>query len=201
MAGRRPAAITGEAARRRAHLMRAMSDAVATGIATVLADDPLLTCRLPGMHSPVRVVLDSRLRLPLASRLVASTAIAPVWVITGESAPVEVERKLVACGLVVLRVPELDGQLDLHAALRKLSSRGITRLMIEAGPILTTALMRADLVDELTLFRSSAVLGDDALDALSGLPLSALTHPSHLKPVSTEAVGEDRLEMFERPLP
>ena len=70
-AGRRPAAITGEPARERVHLMRAMSDAVLTGIGTVLADDPLLTCRLPGMaeRSPVRVVLDGKLRLPAGSKL------------------------------------------------------------------------------------------------------------------------------------
>src|SRR5499426_2946077 len=68
LAGRKPVRITGEAADTRVHRMRAMSDAVATGIGTVLADDPLLTCRLPGMHSPVRIVLDASLRLPPASK-------------------------------------------------------------------------------------------------------------------------------------
>ncbi len=71
-AGHRPVAITGEPARERVHLLRAQSDAIMVGIGTVLADDPMLTCRLPGMekYSPVRVAMDSRLRLPLASRLV-----------------------------------------------------------------------------------------------------------------------------------
>src|SRR5437588_6143841 len=89
LSGRRPAMITGEPVRRRVHLMRATSDAVLTGIGTALADDPLLTCRLPGMadRSPVRVVLDRTLRLPLDARLVATAPATPLWVLTGEAAP------------------------------------------------------------------------------------------------------------------
>src|SRR5215470_17896009 len=83
---RGPTPITGEAARARVHLMRARSDAVLTGIGTIIADDPLLTCRLPGMSSPVRVVLDGGLRLPLASKLVATARQAPLWVVTSEAA-------------------------------------------------------------------------------------------------------------------
>jgi diaminohydroxyphosphoribosylaminopyrimidine deaminase/5-amino-6-(5-phosphoribosylamino)uracil reductase len=88
-AGRRPIAITGEAVRERVHLLRAQSDAIMIGIGTALADDPLLTCRLPGMEkrSPVRVVLDTTLRLPLASRLVETARETPVWVIAGPNAP------------------------------------------------------------------------------------------------------------------
>src|ERR1700704_647438 len=94
--GRRPAAITGEAARARVHLMRAMNDAVLTGIGTVLADDPQLNCRLPGMEarSPVRVVLDSRLRLPPGSALATSARATPVWVVAVPDAPAEAERGL-----------------------------------------------------------------------------------------------------------
>jgi diaminohydroxyphosphoribosylaminopyrimidine deaminase / 5-amino-6-(5-phosphoribosylamino)uracil reductase len=85
LAGRRPAAITGEAARARVHLMRAMNDALLIGIGTALADDPLLTCRLPGLaaRSPVRVVLDAALRLPPKGALARSAGETPVWVIAG----------------------------------------------------------------------------------------------------------------------
>src|SRR5262249_39825617 len=148
------AAITEEAARERVHLMRAMSDAVLTGIGTVLADDPLLTCRLPGMEdrSPVRVVLDSTLRLPLASRLVASARETPLWVVAGEAASRDREEALVARGAEVLRVPMTGGSLDLPAVLWRLAERGITWLMVETGPILAAAFVNADLVDEAMLF-------------------------------------------------
>src|SRR6266540_1818905 len=95
---RHPVAVTGEAARALVHLMRSRSDALLTGIGTVLADDPLLTCRLPGMSSPVRIVLDGTLRLPLASKLVATARQAPLWVVTGEAAEDAREQALAANG-------------------------------------------------------------------------------------------------------
>ncbi len=96
LSGRRPVQITGSAVRNEVHLMRATSDAVLTGIGTALSDDPLLTCRLPGMadRSPVRVVLDSQLRLPLDGRLVATAREVPLWMIAGEGAPADREQAL-----------------------------------------------------------------------------------------------------------
>lgn len=99
--GRTPLAITGAAARDRVHLMRAHSDAIMIGIGTALADDPLLTCRLPGMerYSPIRIVLDTNLRLPPASRLAQTTREVPVWVIAGEETPRAAEEALAAQGV------------------------------------------------------------------------------------------------------
>jgi diaminohydroxyphosphoribosylaminopyrimidine deaminase/5-amino-6-(5-phosphoribosylamino)uracil reductase len=202
LAGRKPVKLTGEAADARVHRLRAMNDAVATGIGTVLADDPLLTCRLPGVHSPVRVVLDSTLRLPLTSRLYASARQVPLWVIAEEHSrqdlPQGSERALRAGGVEVMRGPGAGGRLELQALLEVLATRGITRLMIEAGPILTTAFLRANFIDELVLLRAPARIGPDGVDALDGLPLSALTHAPGLEQVAAETVGADRVEMFER---
>jgi diaminohydroxyphosphoribosylaminopyrimidine deaminase/5-amino-6-(5-phosphoribosylamino)uracil reductase len=197
--GRRPARITGETAQARVHLMRATNDAVLTGIGTVLADDPQLTCRLPGMESrsPVRVVLDSALRLPPKSRLAGSAARTLDWVFVDERASPEHEAVLTAAGVEVLRAPGAGGKLDLAAVLRALAGRGITRVMVEAGPIVSAAFLSADLVDEAALFRASDALGE-GIDALEGLPLSALTLSAKLRLVGREQLGSDTLEMFER---
>jgi diaminohydroxyphosphoribosylaminopyrimidine deaminase/5-amino-6-(5-phosphoribosylamino)uracil reductase len=199
LAGRKPVRITGDAANARVHLMRATSDAVLTGIGTVLADDPLLTCRLPGMHSPVRVALDSSLRLPLTSRLVTTAPQNPVWVVAGEGAAPDRVQALAARGVEVLQAASAgDGKLDLAAMLELLARRGITRVMTEAGPILATAFLRADLVDAAALFRASTPIGSDGIDALDGLPLPALTGSPKLKSIGSEAIAPDLVEMFER---
>jgi diaminohydroxyphosphoribosylaminopyrimidine deaminase / 5-amino-6-(5-phosphoribosylamino)uracil reductase len=198
LAGRNPVKITGEAATARVHLMRAMNDALLTGIGTALADDPLLTCRLPGLHSPVRVVLDGALRLPPASKLVATVRATPLWIATAGEAPADREQTLRSLGVEVLRVPSNDGKLDLGAVMKLLAGRGITRLMVEAGPILAAEFLRADLVDEAVLFRSRTAIGPDGIDALDGLPLSALTRSPRLNSIGSEAIGADMVETFER---
>jgi diaminohydroxyphosphoribosylaminopyrimidine deaminase/5-amino-6-(5-phosphoribosylamino)uracil reductase len=201
LAGRRPAPITGESARQRVHLMRAMNDAVLTGIGTALADDPLLTCRLPGMadRSPVRIVLDRQLRLHLDSRLVATARQTPLWVVTGEAAAADRAQALRAAGAEVLRVPARDGRLDLAAMLARLAERDITRLMVEAGPILAAAMLGADLVDEAALLRSAKAIGPGGIDALEGLPLTTLTQSPRLELIRTEFAGEDTIDMLARP--
>jgi diaminohydroxyphosphoribosylaminopyrimidine deaminase/5-amino-6-(5-phosphoribosylamino)uracil reductase len=197
-AGRRPVAITGEAARAVVHRLRAMNDAVLTGIGTVLADDPLLTCRLPGMASPVRVVLDSRLRIPLTSKLVMTAREAPLWVIASETAPDGREQSLKAAGVEVLRAPGGDSRIDLGAAVKLIAARGITRLMVETGPILAAAFLRADLIDEVALFSSAITVGPDGIDALDGMPLSALSRSARFSPLGRETIGADTVERFER---
>ncbi len=201
LAGRRPVPITGGPATARVHRMRAMNDAIMIGIGTALADDPRLSCRLPGMtsHSPIRVVLDTSLRLPLASYLVESARETPVWVITAEAAGGGREQALRSRGVEVIRVPTLGERLEPAAVLQALGRRGITRLMVEGGPILAAALIAADLVDEAVLFRSPHLLGGGAIDALEGLRLTALTQSPQLPACATERLGLDRVETFARP--
>jgi diaminohydroxyphosphoribosylaminopyrimidine deaminase / 5-amino-6-(5-phosphoribosylamino)uracil reductase len=198
LAGRKPAPITGEPARARVHMMRAMNDAILIGIGTALADDPQLTCRLPGMvsRSPVRVVLDADLRLPVASALVRGARETPLWVIAGETAPTDVEAGLAARGVEVLRLPATGRRID--AALRVLAGRGITRLMVEGGPTVAAALVAADLVDEAVLLRGPNPIGPDGIDALEAMPLTALTDSRKLHSLGVETVGADTIETFER---
>jgi diaminohydroxyphosphoribosylaminopyrimidine deaminase/5-amino-6-(5-phosphoribosylamino)uracil reductase len=191
-AGHKPVAITGEAVRERVHLLRAHSDAIMVGIGTVLADDPLLTCRLPGMakDSPVRIVADSMLRLPVNSRLVRSAYETPVWALTGLAAPQAAEFALLPLDVEVLRSPKSAGRLDLKDGLECLAAKGITRLMVEGGPTLAAAFVAADLVDEAVLFHSPKIVGPDGIDALASGAMEALTR--RLKQVSSEPVGPDR---------
>jgi diaminohydroxyphosphoribosylaminopyrimidine deaminase/5-amino-6-(5-phosphoribosylamino)uracil reductase len=200
LAGRRQAIISGEAARAQVHLMRAMHDAILVGVGTALADDPLLTCRLPGMaqRSPVRVVLDSSLRLPAASRLARTARDVPVWLVAGEGAPVAREQALRALGVDVVRIEEREGRLDLALALGALAARGITRLMVEGGPTVAAALLDADLVDAAELIRSPNEIGADGVDALEGLPLTALTESPRLILIDTQGAEPDRIDIFER---
>src|SRR5262249_42271589 len=136
LAGRKPAPITGGGARARGHLMRAMNDAILIGIATALADDPRLTCRVPGLEArpPVRVVLDTALRLPPTVALVRTARTTPVWVVAGPAPEEEAERRLRSHGVEVLRCSATAGRIDLAAMLRLLAGRRITRLMVEGGP-------------------------------------------------------------------
>jgi diaminohydroxyphosphoribosylaminopyrimidine deaminase/5-amino-6-(5-phosphoribosylamino)uracil reductase len=122
----------------------------------------------------------------------------PLWVVTGEGASADRASALAAHGVEVLRAPMTAGRLDLAAALKLLAGRGITRLMVESGPILATAFLDADLVDEAAVFRAPTVVGADGIDALDGLPLDALTHSPRLKSLGSEAIGADTLETFER---
>ena len=194
----RPVAITGPVVHDRVHLLRAQNDAIMIGVGTALADDPLLTCRLPGMakDSPVRVVLDSALRLPLSSQLVRTARVTPVWAVAGESAPGAAEQASREAGVEVLRVAASSGGLELAAVLKLLAARGVTRLMVEGGPTLAAALLRADLVDEAVLFHSAKIIGARGIDALNPVAEAALTR--RLKPVGSEPVGADRQDLYER---
>jgi diaminohydroxyphosphoribosylaminopyrimidine deaminase/5-amino-6-(5-phosphoribosylamino)uracil reductase len=197
-AGRRPVEITGEAARARVHRIRAMNDAIMIGIGTALADDPQLTCRLPGMEkfSPVRVVLDTYLRLPPGGALAKSARETPVWVMTGGDASAQAAQALRRQGVEVLQAPAQAGRLALAAVLGLIAERGVSRLMVEGGPTVAASFVAADLVDEVVLFRSAKALGPDGIDALEGLPLEALT--GRMTPRGREPVGDDSVEFFER---
>jgi diaminohydroxyphosphoribosylaminopyrimidine deaminase/5-amino-6-(5-phosphoribosylamino)uracil reductase len=196
--GRQRVGITGNAVRDRVHLRRARSDAIMIGIGTALADDPILTCRLPGMAkmSPTRVVLDTGLGLPVQSRLLATAGETPLWVIAGEVASAAAETIVRQRGAEVLRVAEKQGRLDLREVLRLLAKRGITRLMIEGGPTVASALIEADLVDEAVFFHSPLAIGEEGLPALE--PRAAQLLNQHLERVSSELVGPDRQETYER---
>jgi len=201
--GHKPVAITGEAAKTRVHLLRAQSDAILVGIGTVLADDPSLTCRLPGMEarSPVRVVLDRSLRIPGTSRLVQSARETPLWVVTSGVSEAPAAMKLGAAGAQVIRVAATTATpagLDLPAVLQALSDKGVSRLMVEGGARVASSFVSEGLVDEVWLLRGPQAVGADGVPALDALPLSALTGSPALKLRASQSLGKDTLTIYER---
>ena len=200
-AGHKPVAISGEAARARVHLLRAQCDAILVGIGTVLADDPLLTCRLPGMaaRSPVRVVLDRALRLPGSSQLVHSARQTPLWVATSELSEAPAAMKLGAAGAQVIRLPPTnEAGLDLMAVLHALSDKGITRLLVEGGARVASSFVRAGLADEFWLLRGPQPIGIEGIAALDALPLTAITQSPAFRVRASEKLEDDTLTIYER---
>jgi diaminohydroxyphosphoribosylaminopyrimidine deaminase / 5-amino-6-(5-phosphoribosylamino)uracil reductase len=201
-AGRKPVAITGEVARTRVHLLRAQCDAILVGIGTVRADDPSLTCRLPGMEarSPVRVVLDRSLRISGTSRLVQSARKTPLWVMTSGLSEAPAAMKLGAAGAQVIRVAATATPpgLDLPAVLNALCEKGITRLMIEGGARVASSFVTTGLIDEVWLLRGPQAVGADGVPALDALPLSALTGSPAFKVRASQSLGKDTLTIYER---
>ncbi len=202
-AGHRPVSISGEAAKARMHLLRAQCDAILVGIGTVLADDPLLTCRLPGMEtrSPVRVVLDRALRIPGTSRLVHSARATPLWVMTSNLAEAPAAMKLGAAGAQVIRVvaaPAPSPGLDLPTVLHALAERGITRLLVEGGARVAASFVAAGLVDEFWLLRGPAAIGNGGVAALDGLPLTSVTQSPAFRVRASENLDKDTLTVYEQ---
>jgi diaminohydroxyphosphoribosylaminopyrimidine deaminase/5-amino-6-(5-phosphoribosylamino)uracil reductase len=193
-------AITGLAANLRTHVFRAMHDAIMVGIGTVLGDDPLMTVRLPGCdRSPLRVILDARLDLPLRSRLVVSAREIPVLVLCGEAALPERRDALLAQGVEIAACPlDAAGRLDLRAALQILAQRGITRVFSEGGPRVGASLIAQGLADEMLLFTSEKPLGRKGVEALSPEARAILADPGAYRLLAQGLLGADSFIHYER---
>jgi diaminohydroxyphosphoribosylaminopyrimidine deaminase/5-amino-6-(5-phosphoribosylamino)uracil reductase len=193
--------ITGAPANGLVHLMRAMHDAVMTGIGTILADDPLLSVRLPGLEDrkPLRIVLDSNLRLPPALRLAATTAKIPVLAIAGEGASEASAARLREAHIEVAHVRrDAAGRVDLDAALTLLAARGLTRIFCEGGPRVTAGLIGQGLADEVIIFTAPQPLGRDGVLGLDADTAALLGDPQHYRLAETRMIGADRLTRYER---
>jgi diaminohydroxyphosphoribosylaminopyrimidine deaminase/5-amino-6-(5-phosphoribosylamino)uracil reductase len=191
--------LTGEVANGKVHLMRAHADAIMAGVGTVLADDPLLNVRLPGLkgRSPGRIIVDSRLRTPPTARVVTGAREIPTWIVTTVEAPVEAEHALVAQGVEVLRVSADEiGRVSLAETLQLLGMRGLTQVFCEGGPELADALAKADLIDELVLITGRSARGQGDVPALG---LSLQDRMDHLVCRAEEQSGPDLFMFWERP--
>lgn len=185
--------ITGEKARAYAHLLRAEHEAILTGIGTVLADNPELTCRLPGMEyrSPLRMVMDSSLRTPVHGKLVQSADDMPLILFTLEEA-MEKHRPYLDHGAEVV---VLEG-MTLEQAARALAGRGISRLLVEGGQGIASHALLSGLLSRLYWFRAPVIIGEEGFAAFTGDALTHLTKGKRLYPESAISLGEDMLEVY-----
>jgi diaminohydroxyphosphoribosylaminopyrimidine deaminase/5-amino-6-(5-phosphoribosylamino)uracil reductase len=193
--------ITGEAARADGQRLRATHDAILIGAGTALADDPELTCRLPGLfgRSPLRIVVDSWARLAPTCRLVRTARHVPVWVMCTPAAPAPARDALQQAGVEVIEVVAGgNGRVDVAAAAQALGARGLTRVLVEGGGEIAAAFLKAGLVDRISSYRAGLVVGGDGRSAVGALGLGRLDFAPRFRLVATRSLGGDTLESFVR---
>ena len=193
--------ITGETSRQAVHGLRLRHDAVMVGSGTVHADNPDLTCRLPGLAegSPVRVVMDARLRLPLTSRLVRYAELFPTWIVTRPDGDKSRREAYDDCGVKVMESGcDETGNLDPLAALHALAKKGITRVLVEGGGHMAAAMLGRGLVDRLVWFRAPRVMGGDGLAVVAPFGVDELAMTANFTRLLVRASGDDILEVYSR---
>jgi diaminohydroxyphosphoribosylaminopyrimidine deaminase/5-amino-6-(5-phosphoribosylamino)uracil reductase len=190
--------ITGTPARRLAHAMRGRHDAVMVGVGTVLADNPELTCRIPGFRPTpiVRIVADSHLRTPLTSRLLATAGDIPTWFLLREGTNLAREEAFANVGAKLIKVPGSPAGVDLTAAMTALGTGGLTRVLVEGGGQLAAALLRADLVDRIAWFHAPSVMGGDGWPAVQAFGTETLAHMPRFRRDCITVIGDDMLSEF-----
>lgn len=195
-----PVWITGADARAHGHLLRARNDAILVGRGTILADNPSLTCRLPGMscRSPVRVVLDRRMRTPPDAKLFDDMMV-PVWILCAEGEMDGNAEVLHDQGAEIVPIPVDDhGLLDVRDVMETLADRGITRVLVEGGPSVARALLDADLVDEAVIYQGAEPAGADGLTPFAGDNLDRLTGSGQFTLIAARPFGPDRMMRWRR---
>lgn len=183
--------ITGVQSRRLVHGMRAQNDAVMVGGLTALKDDPELTVRLVSGRDPVKVVLDSTLRVPVASKIFNNAESGRLIIFASKNADEKRAAKARAAGAEVVTLAEAAGGLPLKKVLKELAKRGIASVLVEGGGVLASSLLRERLVDELVLFYGPLVIGADGLPMVAPLGLKGLKDAPGFKIVAVKKAGPD----------
>ena len=193
--------ITGDAARADGQRLRAIHDAILVGAHTVSADDPELTCRLPGLegYSPTRIVLDSQALMSPGSKLALTANRTPVWLICTRQATAAAREALQAKGVEVIEVASNEqGRVDVGALARELGKRQLMRVLIEGGGEIAAAFLKANLVDRVTSYQAGLLLGADSRSAVAPLSLQKLGSAPRFALVSSRSVGGDMVETWHR---
>ncbi len=193
--------ITGPQARQLGHLLRANHDGIMIGVGTAATDNPELTCRLPGLddRSPVRIVLDGRLRLPLTLKLVSDAKTVPTWVIALAGANHDRRQAYTDSGVEIIEVDADEaGHPSIAMALTALAERGLTRLLVEGGSRIAAAMLRADLVDRIVWFRAPSLIGGDGIPASQAFGVDRMADLARFTRIGVSDAGDDLVEMYRR---
>jgi len=193
--------ITGVGARAVGHMLRARHDAIMVGIGTALADNPALTCRLPGMEmfSPVRIVADSTLKLPLSSPLVETAKTIPTIIMTAAGGDKRKLKELRSMGVKVINVAaSVSGHLAPIAMADALGTEGLNSVLIEGGSKLAGAFMRAGLIDRLAWFHAAKLIGGDGVPSVASFGVESLVDILSFYRTDLRTCGEDIFETYER---
>lgn len=190
--------ITGAAARQYGHMLRVTHDAILVGVETVLADDPELTCRLPGLsaQSPIRIILDSHLRTPPTAKLLLNSKQVPLWIVANASvAASEKAKALSSAGADLVFVEDTR---DLNSLGQILAERGLTRVLIEGGGTIHASFLQQDLCDVFHVFTAPKVIGNEGISGIGNLALAELVRAPHFKLTKHKAVGADLLATYRK---
>ena len=185
--------ITGEAAREHVHRLRHRCRGILVGVGTVLADDPMLNCRLPGGRDPVRIICDTHLRTPLTARVVDTAKEIPTILATCEAAP-ERHHPYEAAGCRVLTLPEREGRVDLGALLDRLGEQEMDSLLLEGGAALNWSALEQGVVQSVCAYLAPKLLGGaEAKTPVGGIGVPSPEKAFFLRDTRLQPVGEDFL--------
>ncbi len=192
--------ITGPAAREMAHALRGQHDAVLAGVGTVAADNPQLTCRIPGYRDRpvVRIVVDSHLRTRLTARLIASARTDPTWMLHRDGVPSERRDAFTGAGVRLFGVPGGERGVDLAKGFAALGEAGLTRVLVEGGAQVAAGLLRDGLVDRIAWFHAPRIVGGDGWPAAQAFGVTDLAGMPRFIRIASRTVGDDMLTEFTR---
>ncbi|SFC16340.1 diaminohydroxyphosphoribosylaminopyrimidine deaminase [Alkalibacterium subtropicum] len=184
--------ISSEESREHAHHLRGYLSGIMVGIGTVLKDDPQLTCRVPGYPNPVRIVLDSQLRVPLDSKILKDQDEAKTLILTTEHASLSMRREIEQIGVEVLTVPEQDGKVDLEKALEILGGKGIDSILLEGGGTLNAAALEAGIIDKVNIYVAPKIIGgEEAISPVMGRGVETMKEAYGLSDMQVTKMSED----------